>query len=73
MSMLQIIKADKKEGKSKLNTAHVIYLIYSNEDCMPRNGLMPGVRKLMMLSRLLMVPGVEHAVQIMGWICACPC
>ena len=30
--MLQIMKADKKEGKSKLNTASVIYLIYSNED-----------------------------------------
>ena len=29
-------------------------------------GLMPAAGKLMMLSRLLIVPGVEHAVQIIG-------
>ena len=30
------------------------------------NGLMPAPGKLMMLSRLLIMPGVEHAVQITG-------
>ena len=30
------------------------------------NDLMPAAGELMMLSRLLVVPGVEHAVQIIG-------
>ena len=30
------------------------------------NGLRPAAGELMMLSRLLIVPGVEHAVQIIG-------
>ena len=30
------------------------------------NDLMPAAGKLMMLSRLLIVPGVEHTVQIIG-------
>ena len=30
------------------------------------NGLMPSDRELMMLSRLLIVPGMEHALQIIG-------
>ena len=32
-----------------------------------RNGLMPAARELMMLSRLLIMPGVEQAVQII-WV-----
>ena len=30
------------------------------------NGLMPAAGELMMLSRLLIMPGAEHAVQIIG-------
>ena len=30
------------------------------------NGLIPAAREIMMLSRLLTMPGVEHAVQIIG-------
>ena len=30
------------------------------------NGLMPATREIMMLSRLLIVPGAEHEVQIIG-------
>ena len=30
------------------------------------NGLMPAAEELMMLIRLLIIPGVEHAVQIIG-------
>ena len=33
--------------------------------------LMPAARMLMMPNRLLIVPGVEHTVQIIGSICAC--
>ena len=37
------------------------------------NGLMPAARELMMSSRQLIMPGVDHAVQILGSICACSC
>ena len=30
------------------------------------NSLMPAARELMMLSRLLIMPGVEHTMQIIG-------
>ena len=30
------------------------------------NGLMPAARELMMLSRLCILPGEEHSVQIIG-------
>ena len=33
---------------------------------MTSNGLMPAVGELMMLSRLLIIPGLAHAVQIIG-------
>ena len=40
-------------------------------DLKTSNGLMPAVGKLMMLSRLLIVPGVEHTVQNIRVICIC--
>ena len=35
-------------------------------DLETRNGLMPAAEELMMLSRLLIAPGVQHAVLIFG-------
>ena len=40
-----------------------LFSVAALETC---NGLMPAVGELMMLSRLLIMPGVEHAVQILA-------
>ena len=40
--------------------------LYSVVDLVTSNGLISGKGELMVLSRLLIVTGVEHAVQIIG-------
>ena len=43
-------------------------------DVKTSNGLMPAARELISLNRLLIVPGVEHAMQLIGVNpCACSC
>ena len=51
---------DRAIGEVIGRLALPLFCVVDLETC---NGLMPAVGVLMMLSRLLIVPGVEHAVQ----------